>query len=79
MTTTLALYDTGAILGDLMKTHDATTCDVCHTKLVAKETYSICRFPDAPPNTRGLPEEHLGSGVGDGAHPRHWVRVPELP
>lgn len=60
MTTTLALFDTGAILGDLMKTHDATTCDVCHAKLVAKETYSICRFPDAPPNTRGLPEEHLG-------------------
>jgi hypothetical protein len=60
MSTALALYDATAILSDLMKTHDASLCDVCSAKLVANETYSICRFPDAPASTRGLPEEHLG-------------------
>ena len=65
MTTTLALADANNILMELMTTRDKTKCAQCHETLVG-DSYNICRFPDAAPGTRGLPEEHEGHTVCKG-------------
>ena len=59
MSTALSLYDAQGILATLMETRDNTVCAICSEKLGTK-SYLICRFPDAPAGTRGIPEEHEG-------------------
>lgn len=59
MSTALSLYDAQGILATLMETRDDTVCAICSEKLGTK-SYLICRFPDAPAGTRGIPEEHEG-------------------
>ena len=57
--TQLALYDAQGILKTLMETRDRTKCCICD-KTLGSKTYLVCRFPDAPANTRGIPKEHEG-------------------
>ena len=59
MSTSLSLYNSQGILTTLMETRDITVCSICSEKL-GKKSYLICKFPDAPPGTRGIPEEHEG-------------------
>lgn len=59
MSTAIALYDAQGILATLLETRDDTICAICSKTLGAK-SYLICRFPDAPAGTRGLPKEHEG-------------------
>lgn len=77
-TTTLSLYDATGILTDLISSQsDVTKCSVCHEKLTS-DSYSICKFPEPPPGTRGVPLVHEGhtackkcvddlAYIGDGA------------
>ena len=59
-TTALALSTATGILTNLVdKERDVTKCDVCLTTLTG-DTFSICRFPDCAPDTRGLAKEHEG-------------------
>ena len=56
---TLSLYDSSGILAILMETRDSTVCSICSEKL-GNKSYLICKFPEAPPGTRGIPEDHEG-------------------